>query len=784
MALKRVLALGVFIVCSGVACNDESADTVVSTDPSPPNAVIAGSQDVKEGDAVSLDGSRSFDPDNDITSFAWEQISGAPVSLTGAAEAIATFTAPQVGGTTVLEFALTVTDRNGSTDTATTLVAVHDLNLPPDIILPAPIFMDALTTVTIDATTTDIDGSIASWAWTQVSGQPGTLVGETAEDVDLTAPDVDQQTELILRLTVADDEGKVSAADVSVFVRPVVTEIQFVDTSLEGSAQRNTIWRPLIVETRNASGIRVRGGPDSALGIMLSVQPGTGSAGGALHGTLTVGAVAGQARFTDLFYDDLTPAGNGLILEAASTTGGFTSVTTIRIDVTWPSAMPGGVTAGNDIWVHDVAVVDDGTGADLIAVGRFNGENVDFDMVGARLVSSNANDGFVARYDGGTGALEWMKHYTSADTVEVVAAGAGPAGEIWIAVSYGGSVDFPTDSDPITAPSFGANDIAVAKLTGDGFTAWVAPVGGGEDDIPSGIAVDAGGNSAVVGRFAGTAVDFDPDPAATEASNSAGGDDGFLLYLDPTGAYVWHQRFGDTGDDEARAVGMRRDTGEVWFGGATGQGAVLECWPADGTAAHWAKVFANDTGSNAVSSLVVDAHGTVYAAGAFDGTVDFDPNGTGAELSGNNSLFVVAFSSAGASQLAVSIDGATALDLAVRDGTSDSVVLAGSFVGTVDFDPGDGTRNVTAAGPGESAFTLSLSNAGAFEWVGWNDADTSPTLGTAIEATADRIFTAGHAVAGGTVDIDPAATIVRFVVPGGEVGVFFGKLDEDGTVVP
>ncbi|MCS7051517.1 MAG: PKD domain-containing protein, partial [Thermomicrobium sp.] len=63
---------------------------------------------------VSLDGSTSNDPDGDVLSFSWRQVSGPPAAITGANTARPRVQFPAPG---IYEFELTVTDPGGLTST-------------------------------------------------------------------------------------------------------------------------------------------------------------------------------------------------------------------------------------------------------------------------------------------------------------------------------------------------------------------------------------------------------------------------------------------------------------------------------------------------------------------------------------------------------------------------------------------------------------------------------------------------------------------------------------------
>ena len=76
-----------------------------------------------EAGSITLDGSASFDPDEDEITFAWDQIGGPPVNLSGADTAQASFPAEE--GKTY-QFRLTVRDTSGAADTDRVTVSTLD----------------------------------------------------------------------------------------------------------------------------------------------------------------------------------------------------------------------------------------------------------------------------------------------------------------------------------------------------------------------------------------------------------------------------------------------------------------------------------------------------------------------------------------------------------------------------------------------------------------------------------------------------------------------------------
>ena len=98
-----------------------------------PTAQAGPDSSAQAGTTVTLNGAASTDPENNITSYAWTQISGPAVVLTNAATVQASFTVPQPAGATyALVFQLTVTDAFGATSTdQVSVIAVSTTNAPP-----------------------------------------------------------------------------------------------------------------------------------------------------------------------------------------------------------------------------------------------------------------------------------------------------------------------------------------------------------------------------------------------------------------------------------------------------------------------------------------------------------------------------------------------------------------------------------------------------------------------------------------------------------------------------
>ncbi|MCJ8291234.1 MAG: T9SS type A sorting domain-containing protein [Flavobacteriales bacterium] len=220
------------------------------------------------------------------------------------------------------------------------------------------------------------------------------------------------------------------------------------------------------------------------------------------------------------------------------------------------------------------------------------------------------------------------------------------------------------DADPgvgvVNLVSLGGWDIFFIKLDNNGDFVFAQSLGSTSHDIGRSIAIDNLGNPIIAGSYNAT-MDFDWGPVVT-SSTSLGNSDNFILKLDSSGNYVWHKVFG----------GSSYET------------------PID---------------------LVLDANNNMYITGEFTSTTDFDPgvgvsNLTAAGTMLGVDIYILKLTNNGDYSWAVRFgeadvdDSGMSIDLSVTG----EIYVSGIYSGTVDFDPGAGTSNLTAAGSYDFCF--------------------------------------------------------------------------------
>ena len=201
----------------------------------PPVADAGPDQTVEEKTSVTLNGSNSSDPEGENLTYQWKQVAGPSVVLSNPQTAKSTFFAPNVGPNgEALTFELTVIDVGGLKDSNTTTVNVIGDNDAPTADAGPNQTVDEGKKVTLDGSnSTDPEGKVLSYQWSQVAGLPVTLSSTQVAKPTFTAPDVDPGgTSLTFRLRVTDD-GNLEDSDTT------IVNVRFVNEPPKADAGPN-----------------------------------------------------------------------------------------------------------------------------------------------------------------------------------------------------------------------------------------------------------------------------------------------------------------------------------------------------------------------------------------------------------------------------------------------------------------------------------------------------------------------------------------------------------------
>jgi hypothetical protein len=240
---------------------------------------------------------------------------------------------------------------------------------------------------------------------------------------------------------------------------------------------------------------------------------------------------------------------------------------------------------------------------------------------------------------------------------------------------FNGTIDIDPGTNVSNVTSNGQQDIFIVKYNSQGALIWFKTIGGTDWDTAIDVHFDNIGNLVIVGDYNLT-VDFNPS-ASVNNQTSLGIGDFFILKLDSNGNYIDSKSIGGTGLDHVYAV-------------------------------------------------EIDQNNNVYLTGVFANTVDFNTGITVNNLGANNyDTFVLKLDGNLNYVWAKCFYSSTpnygsqynrGLEVFVDD--LSNVHVVGYFVGTVDFDPGNGTSYLTTipanTSPQMNIFYAQLSSMGNF----------------------------------------------------------------------
>jgi hypothetical protein len=267
--------------------------------------------------------------------------------------------------------------------------------------------------------------------------------------------------------------------------------------------------------------------------------------------------------------------------------------------------------------------------------------------------------------------FEWVKTMDGSDRVTSLVTDANE--NVYATGYFSGTVDFDPGVGTWNLTSLGQGDIFISKMNAAGDFQWVKHIGGTEWEQGNSIALDDKGNIYITGGFQGI-VDFNPDTAISESfilTATGASFDIFVLKLNSDGTFTWAKQIGGANTDFGHAI-------------------------------------------------VADYESSIYITGRFIETVDFDPDTYGSYIlnsSGYDEAFICKLDSSGNFNWAMKL-GQDNYDSgeSIKVDSQGNVHTTGVFGGTVDFDPGPGTYNLTSSGGSPDVYILKLTKGGNFLW--------------------------------------------------------------------
>jgi hypothetical protein len=202
-----------------------------------------------------------------------------------------------------------------------------------------------------------------------------------------------------------------------------------------------------------------------------------------------------------------------------------------------------------------------------------------------------------------------------------------------------------------------------------------------------------------------------------------------------------------------------------------------------GQAMEWVSQLGGEE-TDVVRDMARDADGNLLTVGDFEALGDYDP-GEGVfnlETAGQEDVFISKLDANGNFVWAKRIgNNQEDWGYGIATDAMGNVMVTGSFVLTVDFDPGDGIFEMTATPQGRDAFILKLDPNGDFLWAK-QFTGISDEIGYDLATDADdNIYITG--IFRNTTDFDPGPGVFELEMVDSGRDAFIAKLDADGNFV-
>lgn len=446
-------------------------------------------------------------------------------------------------------------------------------------------------------------------------------------------------------------------------------------------------------------------------------------------------------------------------------------------------------------WMHTISGSSHGLGYDValdksgnvLITGYFN-NTVDFEPGPGvtNLTATGGYDVFVSKYTN-DGTFIWAKSMGGSAYDYGYGIATDDSNNVLITGIFRGDGDF--DPGPgvstLICNNSGYGNAFIVKLDSLGNHVWSEALTSTNASVGSNIAADNNGNVYVMGNFS-VFLDLDPGPGSVTIP-SQGSDDGYMIQFDPAGNYLDHYTIGGSNYDEITEIDID-DQNNLYIAGRfkgtvdfdPGPGVFNMFGAANNNNAFIAKLDPNlnldwarsiESSSSCYSGgVAVNEFGHVYYTGWIQGLSDLDP-GPGVNMVGINGysdVFIIRMDTAGSYNWALSFGGPNWDQVRGIDTDAQGNCYAvGSFVGTVDFDPGPGTEIYSSLGSSNGYHDLWVEKFDSLGNMGWVYTAGSTGQNTVSDIVVDdsaRIYMGGYNE--GTIDWAPGAQEVLINSPG------------------
>ncbi len=401
------------------------------------------------------------------------------------------------------------------------------------------------------------------------------------------------------------------------------------------------------------------------------------------------------------------------------------------------------IQAQNHLWANSIqcATKGENEGTDVVtdqqgniySIGYFDSDiDINPGMGALNFVSVGRSDIFIQKLDA-QGNFIWAKQIGDIYSDAGNSIHIDDNGNLYATGSFEGIVDFDPGSGTFNLTTTGIKNTFILKLDSAGNFIWAKQIESAFENVGHSITTNSQGYVSICGTFQSNA-DFDPNNG-TQNMNSNGGNDIFMLQLDPQGNFLWSKQIGNLSNE---------------------------------TATHH----------------ILDANDNIFLAGAFSSTIDLDPgmNTQNFTSNGSSDIFIEKLDATGNLIWAEQIGGAS-LDQAsaIALDNDNNIIVTGRFSNLVDFDPDTTFNNLGSSTSGLSMFVMRLDSNGTLDWAGEVKGTGGEYPLSVITDAQDNVFITGWFDQ--TADFDPSLNSFNLTANSNSPDMFIQKLDANGQFV-